>query len=102
MLTLKTVIGFVKCANWVVKCVNNSKHAVVFSDGESVIQHENLYFDNVVTFDWLVTPMHDFREALNPASLTYTFVQQHVFSCVLNESLKYEKIILLKPKVNFE
>lgn len=33
MSTLKTVIGFMKCANWVVKCVNNSKHAVVFSDG---------------------------------------------------------------------
>lgn len=57
MLTLKTVIGFVKCANWVVKFVNNSKHTVVFSDDESVIQYENLCFDNVVTFDWLVTPM---------------------------------------------
>lgn len=57
MLTLKTVIGFVKCANWVVKFVNNSKHTVVFSDGESVIQYENLCFDNVVTVDWLLTPV---------------------------------------------
>lgn len=57
MLTLKTVIGFVKCANWVVKFVNNSKHTVVFSDDESVIQYENLCFDNVVTVDWLLTPV---------------------------------------------
>lgn len=33
MLILKIVIGFMKCVNWVVKCVNNLKYVVVFFDG---------------------------------------------------------------------